>query len=94
MRAQKLNLGEGTAEAEDEDAIPDLGAVLSREKSVAETGAAEEVVTAQKNVRNFANSFGRLLLEQRSRWPFYILTVFFAGCVGGKSPGFCLFSVG
>ena len=85
MRAQKLNLGEGTADdAEDEDAAPDLGAVLSREKSVANTEAVEEVPTPQKNVRNFANSFGRLLLEQRSRWPYYILTVLFAACVGGK----------
>ena len=89
VQAQKLNLGEGVAADSDEEEGVEgekgLSAALSREKSVTnEEGEAAPPSKGDKKVRNFANSFGRLLVEQRSRWPYYILTIFFAACVGGK----------
>lgn len=90
VQAQKLNLGEGVATGSDEEEEAEgekgLGAALSREKSAADDeGEAGGPAKGDKKARNFANSFGRLLIEQRSRWPYYILTICFAACVGGKT---------
>ena len=84
VHAQQLNLGEGVEDPDDEEGRKEAGAVLSREKSVADSQGPDAAPKAEKKARNFANSFGRLLIEQRSRWPYYVLTIFFAACVGGK----------
>lgn len=86
VHAQKLNLGEGAdAESDEEDLDQTVEAVLSRRKSAAEAESSDTAPKAETKARSFAKSFGRLMLEQRSRWPYYILTIFFAACTGGKA---------
>jgi len=93
VHAQQLSLGgtndgaEAEADAEGGEDEADMGKILSREKSAAKSdgggGDAEVDLEAGKN-RNLFTSFGRLLYEQRSRFPPYILTVFFAMVCAGK----------
>ncbi|KAK4185523.1 P-loop containing nucleoside triphosphate hydrolase protein [Podospora australis] len=73
VHAQKLSLGEETGEESLQE--EDIATVLSREKSAAksETGKAKE--DAKWKERNLFNGFGKLLAEQRSRFPFYIITL-------------------
>ncbi|KAJ1327607.1 ATP-binding cassette subfamily B (MDR/TAP) member 1 [Microdochium nivale] len=88
VHAQHLSLGEptdasdvGTSEEED------LGAVLSREKSAAlsEGGEVPGQVPGWKR-KGLFTSFGRLLYEQKSRFPAYAIIVVAAMCAGAVSP--------
>jgi len=84
--AQKLNLGDTAADDDSEDSDHKLDTVMSRVRSGAQSATeegSEKKKTAVEAHRTFFASFGRLLLEQRSQWLFFALTVFFAACVGG-----------
>ncbi|KAL2757625.1 hypothetical protein ACRALDRAFT_1047647 [Sodiomyces alcalophilus JCM 7366] len=84
--AQKLSLGEAT-EADTDEKESDPEAVLKREKSAAQSvpdGA--EVKGDDDKRRNFLSSFGRLLRERRSKWPFYIATTFASMCAAAGTP--------
>ncbi|KAL2154906.1 hypothetical protein VTH82DRAFT_3582 [Thermothelomyces myriococcoides] len=81
VHAQKLSLGEDTGgELLHEE---DVGAILEREKSAAKSageGAKEE---AEWSERGLFSGFGKLLYEQRSRVPFYILALI--GAIGAAA---------
>ena len=100
VHAQQLSLG-GTiegAEEEEEDVKREeegeMGKILGREKSAAKSdgggGDAEVVGPKVGKSRNLFTSFGRLLYEQRSRFPSYVLTVFFAMVCAGELTSFFL----
>ncbi|KAI1213770.1 P-loop containing nucleoside triphosphate hydrolase protein [Annulohypoxylon truncatum] len=88
VHAQQLSLGEPT-EAGDSD-VPeeeDMAAILSREKSVAYSDAVANVPKAPGyKKKGLFGSFGRLLYEQRSRFPFYAVTVLAAMCTAASNP--------
>lgn len=87
VHAQQLSLGDPT-EAGEENAAheeEEIGKILSREKSAAKSDGAGTVAGREVKNRNLFASFGRLLYEQRSKFPSYILTVFFAMVCAGKS---------
>lgn len=87
VHAQQLSLGEPT-EASDSDGPEeeDLAAVLSREKSAALSDTTITPTAAKWETRGLFGSFGRLLYEQRSRFPFYAITVVAAMCTAGMLP--------
>lgn len=92
IRAQRLTLGKETlsedSEEPDKATEEEMQAVLSREKSAAKvTEALDEtaVETAWEN-KGLIGSFGRLLWEQRSRFPSYIIIVIFAAVIGAGTP--------
>lgn len=92
VRAQRLTLGR-EEDAEDSDALEDkeaeeIQAILSREKSASKAiagGGETELETAWVN-RGLAGSFGRLLYEQRSRFPFYALILLAAAGIASGTP--------
>lgn len=92
VRAQRLTLG-SEQEAEDSDALEekeeeDIQAILSREKSASKaivSGGEAEIESAWEN-RGLIGSFGRLLYEQRSRFPFYVLILFAAAGIAAATP--------
>lgn len=89
VHAQKLSLGattEGDVGEDIEHEEEELGNVLSREKSAAKSEGADEETEPKVRNRTIFASFGRLLYEQRSRFPSYFLTVLFAMCCAGKPP--------
>ncbi|KAF3017156.1 hypothetical protein E8E14_011158 [Neopestalotiopsis sp. 37M] len=87
VHAQQLSLGEPTeasdAEAPEEE---DLGAILSREKSAAVSDHNDVVQKTTYKRRGLINSFGRLLYEQRDRFPSYGLIIFFSMCTAVAFP--------
>jgi ABC-type multidrug transport system fused ATPase/permease subunit len=80
VHAQKLSLGDDTGEELQEE---DIGAVLSREKSAAKSVAESAKQDAKWKNRNLINGFGKLMSEQRSRFPFYIIAII--GGIGAAS---------
>lgn len=92
VHAQQLSLG-GTIEgAEDygEHHEEDIGKILSKEKSAANSAGGDTMAGPEVKNRNLFTSFGRLLYEQRSRFLSYALTVFFAILCAGKSLVICM----
>ncbi|KAL7628793.1 hypothetical protein AAE478_000308 [Parahypoxylon ruwenzoriense] len=88
VHAQQLSLGEHT-EADDSDGPEeeDIGAVLSREKSAALSDTANPPsAAAEWKTKGLFGSFGRLLYEQRSRFPFYVITIIASMCTGASTP--------
>ncbi|KAH6690446.1 multidrug resistance protein [Plectosphaerella plurivora] len=83
--AQQLSLGEAT-EADIGEKEEDLETVLKREKSAAQSVAEEARAKGEAKNRNIFNSFGSLLREQGSRWPYYIGIVFASACVASATP--------
>ncbi len=84
VHAQQLSLGD---ESEAAEALEEgLGDTLAREKSV----AASEAQTARRDPkwknRGLAGSFGKLLYEQKSRLPIYLLTIVFAMGAASAAP--------
>jgi ABC-type multidrug transport system fused ATPase/permease subunit len=73
VNAQKLSLGDETGEELLHD--EDIGAVLAREKSAAKSVAGSTKQEAKWKDRNLLNGFGKLIMEQRSRFPLYIIAV-------------------
>ncbi|KAK9425140.1 putative Leptomycin B resistance protein pmd1 [Seiridium unicorne] len=87
VHAQQLSLGEPTEASDSESPEEeDMGTILSREKSA----ALSETEFMQKKTgykpQGLIGSFGRLLYEQRTRFPSYALTVFFSMCTAVSSP--------
>ena len=81
VHAQKLSLGDETGEELLQE--EDIGAVLAREKSAAKSLAENAKEDAKWKDRNLFNGFGKLMYEQRSRFPFYILALI--GAMGAAS---------
>ncbi len=86
VHAQQLSLGaaadENEVEAEPEE---DIGQVLSREKSAAKSdGGTGAAMGSETRNRSLFASFIQLLYEQKSRFPYYILTVLFAMLCAGE----------
>ncbi|KAL2199172.1 P-loop containing nucleoside triphosphate hydrolase protein [Corynascus similis CBS 632.67] len=73
VHAQKLSLGDETGEELLQD--EDIGAILAREKSAAKSMAESAKEEAKWNERGLFNGFGKLLYEQRSRFPFYVIAI-------------------
>ncbi|KAI1408914.1 P-loop containing nucleoside triphosphate hydrolase protein [Hypoxylon sp. FL1857] len=88
VHAQQLSLGDHT-EASDSDGPEeeDIAAVLSREKSAAlsDAGANGPQAPGYK-MQGLFGSFGRLLYEQRSRFPYYAITILASMCTGASTP--------
>ncbi|OTB02343.1 hypothetical protein M426DRAFT_322771 [Hypoxylon sp. CI-4A] len=88
VHAQQLSLGD-PAEASDSDTPEEeeLSAVLSREKTAALSDVAVDTPKAAEwKQRGLLGSFGRLLYEQRSRFPYYGITVFASMCSASSMP--------
>jgi ABC-type multidrug transport system fused ATPase/permease subunit len=75
VHAQKLSLGDETGQEETMQEEEDLGTVLAREKSAARSVAESTHQTPTWKDRNLFNGFGKLLYEQRSRFPFYVIAI-------------------
>ncbi|KAI2613960.1 P-loop containing nucleoside triphosphate hydrolase protein [Hypoxylon fragiforme] len=86
VHAQQLSLGDPTEPDSDCPEEEDFGAILSREKSAAFSDTANAPEKVQYKLQGLIRSFGRLLWEQRSRFPFYVVTVIAAMCTAAASP--------
>ncbi|KAI0486342.1 P-loop containing nucleoside triphosphate hydrolase protein [Xylaria cf. heliscus] len=87
VHAQQLSLGEPTEASDSEGPEEeDLGAILSREKSAAISEAADEPKVGGWEDRGLFGSFGKLLYEQRSRFPAYFIIIIAAAGAGSGSP--------
>ncbi|KAH6853664.1 P-loop containing nucleoside triphosphate hydrolase protein [Chaetomium sp. MPI-CAGE-AT-0009] len=73
VNAQKLSLGDETGEELLHD--EDIGAVLAREKSAAKSVTEAAKQEAKWKDRGLFNGFGKLMYEQRSRFPLYVLAI-------------------
>lgn len=87
VNAQQLSLGEPT-DADDSDSPEeeDLANILSREKSAALSATDHVQEKAVYKPQGLVGSLGRLLYEQRSRFPSYGLTILFCMCIATASP--------
>jgi ABC-type multidrug transport system fused ATPase/permease subunit len=87
VRAQQLSLGEPTVDSDDEvHEEEDMGAILSREKSAAKSETDSTVKKAAGKQKGFLGSIVKLMLEQKSRWPWYISTIIAAAGCGSAVP--------
>lgn len=88
VRAQQLTLGNENAdedsEASEERVEEAIKVALSRQKTG--EGLHESAVETPWKNRGLFGSFGRLLWEQRSRFPIYVIIVLFAGVIGAGTP--------
>ncbi len=75
VHAQKLSLGDETGAEDEQLHEEDIGAVLAREKSAAKSVAESAKQDEKWKDRNLFNGFGKLLYEQRSRFPFYAIAL-------------------
>ncbi|KAM0278392.1 hypothetical protein ACHAQH_005214 [Verticillium albo-atrum] len=82
VHAQQLSLGDPT-EADTEDSEEDLNTVLQREKSAALSEAEQVGDKTEAKPPGLFSSYGRLIMEQRARWPFYVIIILAA--MGGAS---------
>ncbi|KAM7200480.1 P-loop containing nucleoside triphosphate hydrolase protein [Rhypophila sp. PSN 637] len=83
VHAQKLSLGDDTGHDSDDLEEEDIANVLSREKSAAKADTGVTKAEPTWKDRNFFNGFGKLLYEQRSRFPLYVLALI--GAMGAAS---------
>ncbi|RYO96779.1 hypothetical protein DL764_007403 [Monosporascus ibericus] len=76
VHAQKLSLGD----KEEQDPVyeEDLEDVLEHEKSAAQSGTTAAKQGAKRKDKNLFSGFGKLLYEQRSRFPLYTIAIIFA----------------
>ncbi|KAK6842797.1 ABC transporter transmembrane region [Apiospora arundinis] len=86
VHAQQLSLGDPTDSSDSDEPEEDLAAVLSREKSAASVGPNIVDHTPGYQPKGFIGSFGRLLYEQRSRIPLYVIAIVFSMCTAVASP--------
>ncbi|KAJ9157754.1 ABC transporter transmembrane region [Pleurostoma richardsiae] len=86
VQAQSLALGADDDHESGPESDEDIETILAREKSAArsETESTRQI-TKWKN-RGLIGSFGRLLYEQKSRWPVYFIIVIFAACAAAGIP--------
>ncbi|KAK7756795.1 hypothetical protein SLS62_001238 [Diatrype stigma] len=87
VHAQQLALGEPN-DTPDPDSLEedDAGAALSQEKSAALSDTIATSQAAKWVNRGVVGSFGRLLYEQKSSYPLYIMIVAFATITAASSP--------
>ncbi|KAI1111343.1 P-loop containing nucleoside triphosphate hydrolase protein [Nemania sp. NC0429] len=88
VHAQQLSLGE-PAEASDSEGAEEehIDAILTREKSAAAVSdIADEPKPEGWKDRGLFGSFGKLLYEQRSRFPSYIVIIIAAAGAGSGAP--------
>ncbi|KAI8635390.1 P-loop containing nucleoside triphosphate hydrolase protein [Xylariaceae sp. FL1651] len=86
VHAQQLSLGEPTEASDSEEPEEDLGAILSREKSAAVSDIVDRPKPEGWKNQGLFGSFGKLLYEQRSRFPFYGIIIIAAAAAGATSP--------
>lgn len=89
VHAQKLSLGEPSTAAGDDSEGADedeAAAVLTREKSAPLSEGAATSQAPKYKQQGFARSFGRLLYEQKSRFPVYVGIVVAAMCTAAAQP--------
>ncbi|KAI1333234.1 P-loop containing nucleoside triphosphate hydrolase protein [Xylariaceae sp. FL0255] len=86
VHAQKLSLGGPDDEENSEPEEEDIGAIISREKSAAVSDMADTPKSEQWVNRGLFGSFGKLLYEQRSRFPFYGIIIIAAAAAGATAP--------
>ncbi|KAI2464476.1 P-loop containing nucleoside triphosphate hydrolase protein [Annulohypoxylon bovei var. microspora] len=88
VHAQQLSLGEPTEASEpDTPEEEDMAAILTREKSAAYSNTAANAPKAPAyKKQGLFGSFGRLLYEQRSRFPYYAVTILAAMCTAASNP--------
>ncbi|KAJ4297091.1 hypothetical protein N0V88_004008 [Collariella sp. IMI 366227] len=84
VHAQKLSLGDETGDELLQE--EDIGAILSREKSAAKSEAESAKQERKWTDRNVFNGFGKLLSEQRSRVPFYLIAIIGGMCAAAATP--------
>ncbi|CRK13616.1 hypothetical protein BN1723_010111, partial [Verticillium longisporum] len=82
VHAQQLSLGEPT-EANTDDSEEDLNTILQREKSAAYSEAEQVNDKSNDKSPNLFSSYGKLIVEQRARWLFFIIIILAA--MGGAS---------
>jgi ABC-type multidrug transport system fused ATPase/permease subunit len=82
VNAQKLSLGDekGDEPMHEEE---DITAILTREKSAAKSETDPEKQAPKWTDRNIFNGFGKLLGEQKSKFPLYVIAV--AGACGAAA---------
>ncbi|KAI1813242.1 P-loop containing nucleoside triphosphate hydrolase protein [Poronia punctata] len=87
VHAQQLSLGDAADSSDSEGPEEeDMAAILSREKSAAQSDVEDgPKVEGWKN-RGLFGSFGKLLYEQRSRFPFYAIIIVAAAVAGSGAP--------
>ncbi|KAI1131740.1 multidrug resistance protein [Nemania abortiva] len=87
VHAQQLSLGEPTDASDSEEPEEEnLGAILSREKSTAVSDLADDPRPEDWKERGLIGSFGKLLYEQRSRFPSYVIIIIAAAAAGSGAP--------
>ncbi|RYO80015.1 hypothetical protein DL766_000524 [Monosporascus sp. MC13-8B] len=84
VHAQKLSFGD----KEEEDPVyeENLEDVLEREKSAAQSGTTAAKQGAKWKDKNLFSGFGKLLYEQRSRFPLYAIAIIFAAGAATATP--------
>ncbi|KAM7194294.1 putative ABC multidrug transporter [Naviculisporaceae sp. PSN 640] len=83
VHAQKLSLGDDASNDSEELEEEDIANILSREKSAAKADTDATKSEPLWKDKNFFNGFGRLLYEQRRKFPLYILA--FIGAMGAAA---------
>ncbi|KAI0430056.1 multidrug resistance protein [Xylaria sp. FL1042] len=87
VNAQQLSLGEpADASDSEEPEEEDIVAILTREKSAAKSDTADEPKPEGWKNRGLFGSFGKLLYEQRSRFPAYGVIIIAAAAAGSNAP--------
>lgn len=85
--AQKLSLGDASdTKVCKKDAESSIEKVSRRGNDAAQSDVEGTGETEEAKNRDIFHSFGRLLHEQRNRWPFYISIIFFFACVAAGTP--------
>lgn len=85
VNSQQLSMGDDNSDGEDlvEDSLEDR---LAREKSAALSENEETTLASGWKKTGLFNSFGKLLAEQKSRWPIYAISVVAAMIAGAVMP--------
>ncbi|KAI3323373.1 P-loop containing nucleoside triphosphate hydrolase protein [Xylariaceae sp. AK1471] len=87
VHAQQLSLGEPTEASDSEGPEEeDLSAILTREKSAAISDMADRPKSEGWKNQGLIGSFGKLLYEQRSRFPYYGIIIVAAAAAGSGAP--------
>ncbi|KAI1346307.1 multidrug resistance protein [Xylaria sp. FL0043] len=87
VNAQQLSLGEPTdASDSEEPEEEDITAILTREKSAAKSDTGDDPKPEGWKNRGLFGSFGKLLYEQRSRFPSYGVIIVAAAAAGSNAP--------
>ncbi|KAI1846849.1 hypothetical protein JX266_007070 [Neoarthrinium moseri] len=86
VHAQQLSLGEPADASDSEAPEEDIDAILSREKSAAFSDTGNLPEKHKYKTQGLVGSFGRLLYEQRNKFPNYGMIIFCAMGTAASSP--------